>query len=67
MYLDWEHAVATVADAVSVIGTLFGFVLDVAFPDSTVTVDVITTVVVSVLFGDVEPDVRLLMTSAGAM
>ena len=35
--------------------------------DSAVTVDVTTTVVVSVLLGDVEPDVRLLMTSAGSM
>lgn len=48
-----------VAVAISVVGTLFSVVLDVAISDSPVTVDVITTLVVSVLLGDVEPDVRL--------
>ena len=72
MWLDLEHAVAAVAVAVSmtvavfVIGTSFRVVLDVAISDSAVTVDV-TMTVVSVLLGDVAPDVRLLMTSAGSM
>ena len=64
MWLDWGHAVAVTMFA---IGTLFKVVLDVAISDSAVTVDVITTVVVSVLLRDKEPDVRLLMTSPGSM
>ena len=67
MWLDWEHDAAVVAVAVSVFGTLFRVVVDVAISDSAVTVDVTTTVVVSVLLGDVEPDVRLLMINAGPM
>ena len=67
MRLDWEHAVTAVAVAVSVIGTNFRVVLNAALSDSAVTVNGTTTVVVSVLLWDVEPDVRLLMTIAGPM
>ena len=67
MWLDWEQDAAVVAVAVSVVGTLFRVVRDVAISGTAVTVDVTTTVVVSVLLGDVEPDIRSKMTLPASM
>ena len=57
--LDWLHDAATAAASVAV--TLFRVVGEAAIPGTVVTVDVKTAVVVSVSFGNVEPDVRLKM------
>lgn len=57
--LDWLHDAATAAASVAV--TLLRVVKEVAILETAVTVDANTTVLVSVLLGDVELDVRLKM------
>ena len=65
MRLDWLHDSAAAAASVAV--TLFRVVGEAAIPGTAVTVDVDTAVVVSVSFGNVEPDVRLKMICPASM